>query len=414
MKRVLMVITLVALLLGPSFVVTAQEPVTLPEPTGPYAVGRMTLYFADETRPETLTDDPDDVRELMLYVWYPADPDPAAAAATWLDPDLAAGVAAMFGLDAAVLDQIKVHALQDVPVAAEQPSYPVLIMSHGGRNSHPIFYTAYAEELASQGYVVVGITHTYNALVTVLPDERVLTMLPDADPLVSELPADAPVYDQLSEAWERARRILEVTTADALAVLDYLTELNTSDPLFAGRLDLEKIGMFGHSFGGATTVEAMARDTRIKAGVNLDGSLWSYYPDGVPGALLFVNEEGSDVSQPIPMPAEDEIDVAGLTPEQAEELLAEFNAAYSAYTHTATAYSVTITGAAHLNFGDSGLLAAVFPDMADDLGPIDPAQALRITNDYLLAFFGATLRGEASDLLTATPYSDVRLDFHTP
>jgi len=173
--------------------------------------------------------------------------------------------------------------------------------------------------------------------------------------------------------------------------------------------------MFGHSFGGATTVEAMTRDTRIKAGANLDGSLWNYYPDGVPGALLFINEEGSDISQPIPMPSEEEISAAGLTPEQAEELMAEFNAANTAYMNTATAYSVTITGAAHLNFGDTALLVSLFPNMAEDLGSIDPAQALRITNDYLLAFFGATLRGEAGDLLTTTPpNSHVSLDFHRP
>src|SRR5262245_26866817 len=44
----------------------------LPTPTGQYTVGRTIFRWVDSSRPEVLTDDPNDFREVMGLVWYDA------------------------------------------------------------------------------------------------------------------------------------------------------------------------------------------------------------------------------------------------------------------------------------------------------------------------------------------------------
>lgn len=400
LRRMILLLALLALAF-PSLVF-AQElpPVTFPEPTGPWAVGRNVLHLVDETRLDTYTSDPNDHRELMVYVWYPADPALDAPAATWLGPEMSPVVADMYGLPLAFLDLVKVHALDNVPVADSASSYPVLLMSHGGDSSHPLLYTAFAEELASHGYMVLGIAHTHNALVTVFPDGRVVPMHTEGTALYSSVPADAPVFDQFQGSWDHCHTLLSLMADDAIFVLDQLESVNASHPLLAGRLDLAHIGMFGHSFGGATSVEVLAHDSRVLAAADLDGDLWSDYSTGLPGALLMITEEGVRFAEPTENYTDEELASVGITPEQYDIILRpQLDAGHIAYVNAGIAYSVMINEARHLNFGDNGLLAPLFPDFGEDLGPIDPVVALRIMNDYLLAFFGQYLKGNTSDLL---------------
>lgn len=415
LKRLTLLLVILVLVL-PSLVFAQELPtVTFPEPTGPWAVGRTVLHLVDETRLDLYTPDPNDKRELMVYAWYPAAPALDAPAATWLGPEMSPVVADMYGLPPVFLDVVKVHALDNVPVADSASGYPVLLMSHGGDSSHPLLYTAFAEELASHGYIVLGIAHTHNALVTVFPDGRVVPMHVEGTALYSSVPADAPVFDQFEGAWDHCHTLLGLMADDAIFVIDQLESVNASHPLLAGRLDLAHIGMFGHSFGGATSVEVLARDSRVLAAADLDGDLWSDYSAGLPGALLMISEEGVRFAEPKEDYTDAELASVGITPDQYNDILRpQLNAGHTAYMNAATAYSVMITGAHHLNFGDNGLLAPLFPDFGLDLGPIDPVVALRITNDYLLAFFDQYLKGNTSDLLTGIGApSDVVFDYHS-
>jgi predicted dienelactone hydrolase len=60
---------------------------------------------------------------------------------------------------------------------------------------------------------------------------------------------------------------------DVAAVLHALRRIDVRGPL-RGRLDLARVGMFGFSLGGATTDEAMHVLPQIRAGVDLDGTLY--------------------------------------------------------------------------------------------------------------------------------------------
>lgn len=60
-----------------TLVISAALPIVspvfrFPRPSGPYAIGTVTYHWVDAARPEIFTADPNDHRELMVQVWYPA------------------------------------------------------------------------------------------------------------------------------------------------------------------------------------------------------------------------------------------------------------------------------------------------------------------------------------------------------
>src|SRR5688572_13255944 len=56
------------------FAVSIYSQLGLPAPAGPYTVGRTIFRWIDLSRPEVLTDDPGDFREVVAVIWYPAEP----------------------------------------------------------------------------------------------------------------------------------------------------------------------------------------------------------------------------------------------------------------------------------------------------------------------------------------------------
>ena len=132
-------------------------------------------------------------------------------------------------------------------------------------------YTALCADLASRGYVVVALSVPYESAVSVLADGQVVgqTIHPDV--------MGPPPHRALE-------RLIDVRVADirfALDQLDQLARLEPRSPL-AGHLDLQHVGIVGHSIGGATAVQTMASDPRFKVGVNLDGKLFGTEPDARP------------------------------------------------------------------------------------------------------------------------------------
>jgi predicted dienelactone hydrolase len=129
----------------------------------------------------------------------------------------------------------------------------------------PENYSSLAEELASNGYIVASISHTYDASLTVFPDGRSVRQ---ASVLAAESSLDTETVNHLDQ------EDVNIRVDDARFVLNELTNLNADDPqnLLTGHLDLNRVGIFGHSMGGNTVVQAMLLDSRFKAGLDLDGN----------------------------------------------------------------------------------------------------------------------------------------------
>jgi hypothetical protein len=124
-----------------------------PQPTGPDAIGTLTYHWVDADRPEVFTADPDDRRELMVQLWYPATPDPAAPRAPYVrDADaLAPALTPLPELTPQHLNDVTTNAIESAPVADDQLSYPVLIFLEGIKFAYRQQNTFQVEELVSHG-----------------------------------------------------------------------------------------------------------------------------------------------------------------------------------------------------------------------------------------------------------------------
>jgi dienelactone hydrolase len=124
--------------------------------------------------------------------------------------------------------------------------HPVILLSPGWGNSSA-FHDAQASDLASRGYVVIGIDHPGDTLAVDVGGGHVLTMNPAGEQILDE---------------SFVERV-----ADLHYVIDHLDAVRG-----AGRLDPERIGAYGHSLGARDVAAEMLVDPRIKAGANLDGA----------------------------------------------------------------------------------------------------------------------------------------------
>src|SRR5207253_4390089 len=222
--------------------------VTLPTPTGSFAVGRATYDWADEATLGSLAPVPGAKRELLVWIWYPsATGQPAALPDDYLPAAPRAEVErardGVMGFLTRDLSRVHAHAMRNSDVSPQQRSYPVVIM-RAGASGEVWNYSSLAEDLASHGYMVVGFDAPYRTNIVVFPDGRIMKRLPENNP---ELCLGMTGQEQV----HCVNRLLNGWIADIAFVLDRLERLNTSDASgkFTGRLDISRVGIFGHSFG---------------------------------------------------------------------------------------------------------------------------------------------------------------------
>lgn len=233
-----------------------------PAPTGSFAVGVTEVHVIDTKRKETNA--PGAARELMLHVWYPAGKTNIQKKSDVYNADAMENIQEFMSKKSGMpqwifagLPSTKVYETLQAPIGLHQ--YPVIIMSHG---AGPMVqqYTWLGQELASHGYIVVGINHTYMAAVTKFPDGRVIKSL---------LHQKKKEGKHVSDAWKAEQRATCV--ADIQFVLDYLKMSNEDQLSFLyHKLDLARIGVCGHSFGGTVAMQVCQQDARVKAGICMD------------------------------------------------------------------------------------------------------------------------------------------------
>jgi predicted dienelactone hydrolase len=346
----------------------------LPAPGGSYALGTVTYDWVDPARAEIYGPGAAGKREIMAQVWYPAAPAPGAQPAPWMNRLDVVGpaIANYLHLPSFILDHaslIRTHSYPAAPLSAHAARYPVVIYSHGW-NGFRTINTNQLEALASRGYVVVSIDHTYGALVTVFGDGRVVLNNPRA------LPQGAPAAD-----YQKASETLEaIYAADIRFVLDQLVRLDAGelDARFAGRLDLDRIGVFGHSTGGGAMVLACSQDARCQAGLGMDA-----WVEPVPGAVI---EQG--LSRPFLF-----MRSAAWTGTKND---ARLDRLYGKLAPGSARLS--IRGTKHYDFVMAPLLSPLAP-LLGLKGPLEGHRAMQIVTDYLVAFFDQTLKGQPSPLL---------------
>ncbi|MFI6604693.1 alpha/beta hydrolase family protein [Nonomuraea sp. NPDC050536] len=324
----------------------------LPRPTGSHGVGRSTLHLVDKHRRDPWVPKSGD-RQLMVSMYYPAKPG-TGEPARYMTVEEARLMLQRRSPGA----KIPPEALSDTRTYAREgarPSgghYPLVVLSPGFTFPRASL-TAVAEDLASRGYVVALVDHTYESSGVTFPDGRTL---PCADV------CDHPPAGGLA-AISRSR------AADIHFVLDQLTGRRPGWP-YARMIDRKRIGMAGHSIGGDAAASTMAADDRVRAGVNMDGTFFDPMPaaglHGRPFLLLGTRSEHA--------PGKDDSWDSG-------------------WKHLdGWKRWLTIAGSDHGTFTDVPTLAAQ-AGLPSPAGAIPPLRGLELTRTYVAAFFDMSLKG---------------------
>ena len=290
-------IVAVGALLGALWLERGSE-LTLPAPTGPCAVGRTIYDWRDDAGVDTLAPAPGTKRELLVWIWYPSAAGPSAAiddyVPAWMRAARAAvGPPGLLGFLTRDLSKVHGHSARDAGVSPRPRPFPVVVM-RAGASAFVVSYSTLAEDLASHGYVVVGFDAPYRTFAVAFPDGRVMSRTPENNP---ELCAEQPPARQDG----CVSKLLTAWTADVGFVLDRLERLNASGSgsgaELAGRLDMTRVGVFGHSFGGATALQFCHDDPRCRAGIDVDGQPFgSVVQDGLRQPFMFLMSDHGDLS----------------------------------------------------------------------------------------------------------------------
>ncbi|NKQ53429.1 alpha/beta hydrolase [Amycolatopsis sp. K13G38] len=390
-----MALTLVVVLSGyvGYVAIRAAQPVTLPAPTGPYQVGRTIVEWTDSTRTDPLAPQPGKPRELSVWLWYPGVPAPGAQRAPYT-PGAWAGLhlSGPARLGETGFTEVRGHSFADVPIATGR--FPVVVLEPGMGLAAPQ-YTALAEDLASHGYLVAGVTPTYSANLTVLNGQTV-----SATEAGKPAATDA-ANEHAGQAQADGDRLVGVWADDARFAATEVTALSTSGR-FAGHINAGAIVYAGHSFGGAAALEACRTDPQCAGAADLDGTQYgTVVHTGLAKPMMLIGSQNSCIT-------------GTCQPADAGEQAGQDSARTLLAASTGGAWCYQITGAEHFNFSDYGgyYLAAPIRSQVP-LGPIDGTEALTIAGTYLAAFTDHVTQGRPEPLLTGpTPYPQVHVQ-HT-
>jgi dienelactone hydrolase len=336
----------------------------LREPTGPCPAGTTSVYLKDASRPDPWAAGVS-ARELMVSLWYPATPSDGRTARymTPAESELQLTSRGITGVPPDALSTVRTNAVTDAAPAGRPRSLPLVVLSPGFTSSRSTL-TALAEDLASHGYVVAGIDHTYESFATAFPDGRVTTCL-------------------ARQARQRGQGFWEKMAAGRSADVSFvLGELTGAHPPWpsAGLIDPSRMAMAGHSAGGAAAIAALLADSRIRAGIDMDGATHAPIPDaGLSRPFLFLGKQSNYT------PGTPGKKSSVITWERDWKLL------------TGWKRWLLVAGAVHASFTDLALLA---DQIGIDTGAaLSGARSLDITRAYVRAFFDQHLRSQPQALL---------------
>ncbi|KAK7706613.1 hypothetical protein SLS64_007444 [Diaporthe eres] len=335
----------------------------LPPLSGPFPVGTVSLELVDYSRSDPLAPEPKDNRDLMVSLFYPTDITTPGHGNFSFAPAFSPSAAQLFDIQAVVPNGTSANIISrsylNAPLVDNE--LPILVFGHGLGGSR-LIYSSQLEELASHGWIIVDVDHTYDALGVEFPDGRVVH---------TNVPADADL--------EYLELLLETRVADVKFVVDSLGDsatLKRIPGLEDGdtQLNTDAVGIFGHSFGGATAAQAMANYSTFSCGANFDGT-------------LFGSVAASGLEKPFVLMAA-ENHTRTLDPSWAEfwENSDGFKREYN------------VNGTIHESFEDVSiyrdLLGDNFPSKTERFGTFPGGRLLRIETELMNAFFGFCMKGQ--------------------
>ncbi len=306
------------------------------QPTGGYDVASHSVTYVDAARKDPFSTEGES-RKLTVQLWYPTNADSSV-------------------------------------------TYPLVVFSHGSfgyRGSNRSTF----EDLASNGYVVCSIDHSSHSFFAQHTDGA--TTLVNTEFLNDVLQATNDKLDART-TYEKSREWLDLRCADMNFILDEI--LRNADgkipqPVHS-LIDTGKVGLFGHSLGGATAAQLGREREDVDAVIVVDGTMLG-------------EEIGFEDGQPVQNPQPYPVPLLNLYNESHYTQAQQLGTAYDNLSASALAsesYDVMIKGSGHLNFTDLPLFS---PPLAAMLGTgsVDSRTCIQTMNRVTLDFFNHTLKG---------------------
>jgi pimeloyl-ACP methyl ester carboxylesterase len=330
--------------------------VAVPIPTGPATVGTRILPLIDSTRQDPFLAN-GARRELLVRFWYPAVLTEACKQAPYTSAKVWSYLSQLAGVH---LPEVTTNSCMDADMA--DGSHPIVVFTHGYTGTFTD-YTYLFEDLASRGYVVTSLAHTYETTAVEFPDGRLVK---------SRLGS----YLKNSSRGDNLAFAGSVRLEDLKFVLNELEHLNAkTGDRFAGKLDLSRVAIAGHSLGGTTAFLALDQDARFRAAIVLDGY--------VPVALL----------HPTPAPV---LILSASQENQSNGRCRLWDSLRGPRTF------VNLRGAEHLTPSDAIWLAKG----VIKTGPMGPEKTVAVIREQIAGFMDANLREQSLTSSTTTPPSD--------
>ncbi len=274
------------------------------------------------------------------------------------------------------------------PENADQ-TYPLVVFSHGAFGFSGSNFSTFAE-LASNGYVVASIGHTYQAFYTMDTRGTLTTVDPDFINKAAEINAVVDTTNE-EEIYKTTSEWMKLRTADENFVLNTILEncdKETAEPLFA-MIDIEKIGLMGHSLGGASSAQIGRERNDIDAVIVLDGTMLGEEVGFENNAVVL-----NDTPYPVPILnvyAQDHYD-------NAKEQIGDSYNNFYASKNAVLAYETVFKDAGHLNFTDLPLFSPTLAKMLG-VGTIDERTCIEAMNEVVLEFFNSYLKDAGTPII---------------
>ncbi len=350
----------------------------LPKPTGKFFIGVDYLSLTDSSRRELFDNSNNSYRNIAAKVWYPTDE--RGDYTPYLEN--ADFIINNFNFPESYRNLLT-NSCQGVPISKAENTFPVLIFSHGW-GEHFSQNTILMEELASHGYIVFSLSHDFESKFSFYPNGDIVTLNTNSERFIQIMkeqqnPSAMELYNEMFNVnSDKSRLEIFVKTSNLMPTLlkespkywaedieffiNKLPDINKSNSNLKTKLNLEKIGVFGMSMGGITANEVCVGNSKVKAGVNIDGGIYGSTIDTLINTpFMFINSQR-----------------------------------YLGYGHlflsksSKDCYSITVRNSDHYNFTDYALYPCQ-PNMM--VGTINATVPIKIMNSMILSFFDKYLLG---------------------
>ncbi len=355
----------------------------LPVPSGGLSVGTFSVELIDGDRTAVYGPQPEGPRRIMVQVWYPAEVTDSQTRGLWsTDWDVVAqGMSRRLGLPGWFLNHtkhIRSNSVENAGVA--MGTFPVVIYSHGWTGFRTIAVNQ-MESLASNGYIVLAIDHTYGAVATRFPNGDVVRYLPEALP---------PITAGRDAHMTAAQKLIETFADDIGSVMDALERGDRGPFAFvSATADLSRTGIYGHSTGGGAAVRFCLLDDRCDAVLGMDAWIeplpTQVIRETMDKPALFMRSDGWRGT-------ENDAMLRGL-----------------AGRGEALTYWIGVDGAGHNDFVATPLLSPIAAQMGFK-GPISAGRIIPIIDNYLVGFFDVYLLGTGSAALETVRFREVTFE----